>query len=92
MKSGELQSAVSDGAVLTYQPTTVVSDIIIDDWNSGTSPGSPSPSEKRGIDIVGFRWPTPDVNCAAGSDYYTVRCSVYEDPAYTGSIRELPAT
>ncbi|MBI4811064.1 MAG: hypothetical protein HY800_06440, partial [Ignavibacteriales bacterium] len=41
---------VGDGIILVKTPTTIVSDIIIDNSYSGTSPGSPSAS------LTGFSW------------------------------------
>ncbi len=54
-----------DGIILLNQPRTVIADIIIDNSDSGTSPGS-DPAELRN----GFQ---QSQDC--GNDGYTVRCS-----------------
>jgi hypothetical protein len=68
---------ISDGIVLLREPQTVVAPIYIDNWNSGTSPASFSPSERKDQDMPGFLQAT---ECSDGSDYYTVRCATYADP------------
>ena len=67
----------ADGIILVREPKSIVSDIIIDNWNSGTSPGSASPSENKTEDMSGFLQAT---DCGEGSNYYTLRCAIYEDP------------
>jgi hypothetical protein len=74
---GYLQPTVADAVVLVREPRTVVSEILIDNWISGTSPGSPSPAENRERDMPGFLQAT---DCNQGSQYYTVRCAIYQDP------------
>jgi hypothetical protein len=68
---------VGDGVVLMREPQIAVAPIVVDNWNSGTSPGSFSPSENKDRDMAGFLQAT---ECFHGSDYYTVRCAVYNDP------------
>lgn len=67
---------VGDGILLVTTPTTIIADIIVDDVDMGTSPGSVAPTDNGGF---GGNWaahgaasgcPTP-----ANDDYYTIRCS-----------------
>jgi hypothetical protein len=71
---------ISDGIVLLREPQAVVAPIYIDNWNSGTSPASFSPSERKEQDMIGF---LQAKGCSEGSDYYTVRCAVYVDDPNT---------
>jgi len=80
---GGLNPAISDGVILVYAPQIVVSDIVIDDWHSGTSPGSATPAENRAANMAGFLYPTSsEGGCGMGSDYYSLRCAIYsqQDP------------
>jgi hypothetical protein len=67
----------SDAILLTRDPQVVVSDIVIDNADSGTSPGSASPGDQRVAEMPGFLQAT---DCNDGDSYYTVRCAVYQDP------------
>ncbi|HKZ54126.1 MAG TPA: putative glycoside hydrolase [Anaerolineales bacterium] len=75
-EQGNIHPTIADGIVLLREPTTVVSDILIDNWNSGTSPASLSPGSDEARTMVGFAQAD---DCDAGSEYYTVRCAIYLD-------------
>ncbi|NIM94480.1 MAG: hypothetical protein GTO18_12330 [Anaerolineales bacterium] len=68
---------LSDGVILLREPQSVVSDIVIDNADSGTSPGSSSPGDNSSIAMPGF---SQAKDCEQGSQYYTVRCAIYTDP------------
>jgi hypothetical protein len=55
-----------DAIILVKNPTTAISDIIIDNSDSGTSPGSDAAYISPGFTQQG---------CGSGSDNYTLRCS-----------------
>lgn len=58
-----------DGIILVDQPQTVIADIVIDNVDSGTSPGSPQA-------VLTSGW--GDVDCSGGYGYYTVRCASHK--------------
>lgn len=86
LKNRSTNPTVSDAVILFYQPTTIVSDIIIDNWQSGTSPGSRSPGDDEGNTLTGFI--QEEGSCEDGVAYYTVRCALrqnrgtYHSPPY----------
>jgi hypothetical protein len=57
-----------DAILLVKTPTTAVSDIVIDNSDSGTSPGSDAAALSAGWVQQG---------CGSGSKYYTLRCAEY---------------
>jgi hypothetical protein len=73
----QTEPTISDGIVLLREPAAVVSPIYIDNWNSGTSPATFSPSERKEQDLPGFLQAD---ECNEASNYYTVRCTLYADP------------
>jgi len=68
--SGGLELMVGDGLLLFRAPTTVVSDILIDNNYMSTSPTN------DWMQTGGF---TQEQDCRAGSSYYTVRCAWNKD-------------
>ena len=60
------QYAAGDGVILLRQPQIVVSPIILDNAEAGTSPASQPPQ------LSGF---AQESDCRAGELYYTVRCA-----------------
>jgi hypothetical protein len=73
----QVEPTIGDGVVLLREPAAVVAPIYIDNWNSGTSPSTFSPSENKERDMVGFLQAD---ECNEASNYYTVRCAIYADP------------
>lgn len=68
---------ITSGIILTREPQQIAT-IVIDNTDSGTSPGSVSPFENRDRDMPGF---TQATTCRAGHSYYTTGCAVFQDPA-----------
>ncbi len=88
---GDLLGSVrrlGDGIILFNQPTTVVSDIIIDNVDMGTSPSNVS-ATLSGFSQVGCNSGAPGV-----SNYYTLRCGwnpgsyAYAESSVSGSVAE----
>ncbi len=59
-----------DGIILVDAPQTVITDIIIDNVDSGTSPGSLPVTLTNG-------W--GDIDCSGGREYYSARCSSHRE-------------
>ncbi len=72
-QNGVLIPVIGDGIILLRIPQAVVADIVVENWNSGTSPGAISPSENRTQLLSGF---SQERSCNAGSNYYNLTCRV----------------
>ena len=70
-KQGNATARLGDGLILFKNPTTIVSDIIIDNVDMGTSPGSEAAVLSNGFEQLGANG-----GCVVpGSGYYTLRCN-----------------
>jgi hypothetical protein len=65
---GPLNAVFGDALLLVKKPTTAVSDIVIDNCDSGTSPGSRAA-------VLSDGW--VQQGCGVGSDHYTLRCAEF---------------
>ena len=96
--NGSVTRRLGDAIILFNQPTTVVSDIIIDNVDMGTSPGSVSPEEAGGFS-TGWTQQGGTWGCnVPGTDYYSLRCSwnpgtyVYANTASAGETATFTPT
>ncbi|MCH7730622.1 hypothetical protein IID21_03805 [Patescibacteria group bacterium] len=73
--SNGLHAIVGDAVLLVTEPMTVISDIVIDESNSGTNPGSNKA-------VLSGNW---EFTCD-GRDYYTLRCAPWVDEAWSVAL------
>lgn len=69
-QTGGLTPIIGDAIILVKSPTTTITDIIIDNVDFGTSPGTTTASLSSGFGQHGCNSGGP-----GGSDYYTLRCA-----------------